>query len=317
MSVMKNYINILFLVFVTATCLIFAELVVRKIIPASIYKDERNLAYEHNADLGWFPKKNSAREFQGSRLVKATHNDMGFRDINHKKNNLPNITFLGDSFVWGYDVEDNERFTDRLRGKFKNKFNIYNLGVSGYGTDQEFILLQKYYNDLKPKMVFVIFCDNDFDNNSSNVVYHGYYKPYYVYRNKQRLGPVKGTPTPLSTNYKMLHFDEDHPLLAKSHIIKWSARLLGRAWYHLHKKSLIDPTYQILEEMNRFLNEKGSKLVVGTVNSHPKMEAFFTEKNISYINLDNNFRYALKGQHWTPEGHNFVANKISNLLKKQ
>ncbi len=290
-----------------------SEFFVQKFIPFQAHTDERNLTYDHDLELGWFPKKNSTKKFEGSKIIDVTHNSLGFRDIEYQPNNKPNIIFLGDSFTWGYDVQVDERFTEKLRRKFQNKFNILNFGVSGYGTDQEFLLLKKYYDQFKPKIVFVIFCNNDFYNNSNNIVYNGYQKPYFVSENDKL--EVKGLPIEISTNYKMLNFDKDHPILSKSHLIKWIAKLYGRVKYNLQKNHNIkDPTYQILEEMDKYLIQKVGKLVVATIDYQTEMERFFAEKNISYVNLNNNFRFTSHGNHWTKEGHDFAAKKITEKI---
>lgn len=312
---MKKFTNFFLLLVVTLICLVFAEFAVRTITPAKIYTDERNLAYRFDPELGWFPKEGLETQYQGVNLINVKNNSQGFRDEEFIPNKKPNILFLGDSFVWGYDVEAKDRLTEKLRKKIGNKYNVLNLGISGYGTDQEFLLLQKYYDQFKPKFVFVILCENDFDNNSSNTVYHGYYKPYFIYENNKLV--LKGSPARLSTNYKMLDFDKNHKILSKSHIVKWLARLMGKAEYHYNKKTFPDPTYQIFEEMNNYLNAKGSKLVVGTIENDIKTMEFFASKNISYINLYNTHRYGEHGKHWTPEGHDFAAQKIYEYLLKK
>ena len=54
-------------------------------------------------------------------------------------------------------------------------------GVSGFGTDQEYLLLQKLWPKVKPAVVVLIFCtDNDRDDNRSNIRYEGYQKPYFM-----------------------------------------------------------------------------------------------------------------------------------------
>ena len=43
-----------------------------------------------------------------------------------------------------------------------NGYKILAAGVSGYGTDQEYLLLQKLWPKVKPAVVVLIFCtDND------------------------------------------------------------------------------------------------------------------------------------------------------------
>jgi len=68
--------------------------------------DERSLAYRYDDQLGWFPKANDELTYTGSRKIHIAHNDRGFRDLDHDaQKTRPRLIFLGDSFVWGYDVE--------------------------------------------------------------------------------------------------------------------------------------------------------------------------------------------------------------------
>ena len=115
-------------------------------------------------------------------------------------------------------MNKSDRFTDIIRSKLnKNKYDIYNFGVSGYGTDQSFLLLKEYYDKVRPDIVFLAFCGNDFGDNSVNAVYQGYFKPYFeVINNRLEL---KGLPVPIAKNYKALTIKEDYPILSKSHFI--------------------------------------------------------------------------------------------------
>src|SRR3954465_13566057 len=94
--------------------------------------------YNYDAELGWFPVPNSEVSFTGIPTIKGRHNSMGFRDIEPAATPKPTIAFIGDSFVWGYDAEQNERFTELLREKMPVQ-KIVNAGVTAYGTDQEYL----------------------------------------------------------------------------------------------------------------------------------------------------------------------------------
>jgi len=120
------------------------------------------------------------------------------------------MIFLGDSFVWGYDAEQQERFTEKLRANIPG-WSIYNLGVSGYGTDQEYLLLRQQYDFYRPQIVFLIFCkDNDDEDNSRNERYGLYYKPYFTVDGAWL--KLRGVPVPRSEAY----FFSLHNLLVKS-----------------------------------------------------------------------------------------------------
>ena len=145
------------LVVVSAVCvLVAAEYVLRSYFKDDLRlrADERNLAYRYDERLGWFPKEGTTTSFKGSRRISVAHNRRGFRDIEHQVGDASRILFLGDSFVWGYDVEQSERFTERLRTGFPD-WPIYNLGISGYGTDQAFLLLIDQFDFYRPDIVFL------------------------------------------------------------------------------------------------------------------------------------------------------------------
>jgi hypothetical protein len=111
---------------------------------------ERSLSYRYDAELGWAPIPNSSSVVTEARTIHAQHNSLGLRDIEYGDDERPGILFLGDSFVWGLDAEAGERFTDLLRMRFSSH-RIINAGVSGYGTDQEYLLLQRLWPKLKPR----------------------------------------------------------------------------------------------------------------------------------------------------------------------
>ena len=167
---------LLFFILIFAIC----EIALRIIYPNRLLPlDERNSLYQFDDRLGWFPKENQKIIFEGSLSIHVGHNNMGFRDHEHGEKKKKRIAFIGDSFTWGYDVEVEERFTNLLQQKIEN-WEIVNLGVSGYGTDQAFVLLQDRFEQYLPDIVFLTFYrGNDRGENKSKVIYGGYYKPYF------------------------------------------------------------------------------------------------------------------------------------------
>src|SRR5438105_839974 len=119
-------------------------------------QSERTIAYRHDAELGWAPVPNSEFTVTAERLIHAKHNSLGLRDIELSASSNPKILFVGDSFVWGNDVEAQERFTDLLR-KALPAYEIVNAGVSGYGTDQEYLWLKRLWDRIEPAVVVLMF----------------------------------------------------------------------------------------------------------------------------------------------------------------
>ena len=75
----------------------------------------QDVVYRYDGDLGWSPVPGSESKFFGSRTISVRHNSLGLRDIEYSAAAKPVMLFLGDSLVWGYDVEVADRFTDILR----------------------------------------------------------------------------------------------------------------------------------------------------------------------------------------------------------
>ena len=141
---------------------------------------ERSLGYQYDAELGWIPVPGSSSVVTNARTIHSNHNSLGLRDEEFVLDGQPTIMFLGDSFVWGLDAEANERFSELLKPRITG-YKILAAGVSGYGTDQEYLLLKKLWPKVKPAVVVLIFCtDNDRQDNSTNIRYEGYQKPYFA-----------------------------------------------------------------------------------------------------------------------------------------
>jgi len=269
-----------------------------------ISQEERALLYRYDSRLGWFPQKNSTKVFVGSHPITVTHNSRGFRDSEHLQNSKPGLLVLGDSFVWGYDVEASERFTEKLRPRMP-EWEIYNLGISGYATDQELLLLREQFDFYNPRIVLLVFCTyNDFHDNTSNSIEQGaYYKPYFEASN-QGLS-LQGVPVPTSLSY----FSRQHPLLAKSYLVRLAVKAFAPPLVRV-----ANPTFAIMKQLDSFVTQKGCQLVVGLENPHDELETFLRMEKIPYMQFDGAARFPDNGWHWTPAGHTTVSNDVFDYL---
>lgn len=274
---------------------------------------ENNSLYRYDETLGWFPLENSKGIYtEGSIPIHVEHNSRGFRDPEHVADNKPGILFLGDSFVWGFDVEKQERFTEKLRAAFANA-SIYNLGVIGYGTDQEYLLLKQHFVFYKPHIVFLVFCtDNDESNNSRNCDTDstGHFKPYFATDGKNLT--LKGVPVPKSWRY----FLDRNEFISNS---CW-VRLISRFYFkYMAPPSLKvnDPTCAILLNMKEYVLKRQAKFIVGLVGvkgTNPKLIKCLEDNHIPWVDLNNPNIYPDHGMHWTPVGHTVASEKIFYYL---
>jgi hypothetical protein len=269
---------------------------------------ERSLTYRYDAELGWAPVPNSSSIVTTARTIHARHNSLGFRDIEFVRDARPRMLFIGDSFVWGVDAEPGERFTDLLRSRI-SKFAIVNAGVSGYGTDQEFLLLQRIWDSIEPSVVVLIFCtDNDRLDNGTNIRYDGYQKPYFAPGSDGAL-VLRGQPVPLS---RQLYIKQNWWV---RHL--WLARLFAFAYVEIRHPQVFvtDPTEAIVGKMREFVEAHGAKLMVGLQSTDDKLSQYLHREKIPFVAFDGAEAYPARyGSHWTPAGHRLVAERLVGLL---
>ena len=129
----------------------------------------RNRVYftEPDSQLGWRNRAGTAGPYGGDEFSTwVTINADGQRGPHHPRKRSPGkprVAILGDSQAWGDGVGDAETFAARLDGA---ETEAVNLGVLGYGTDQQLLSLElalEYEPDL---IIVTTYLGNDLDDNS-------------------------------------------------------------------------------------------------------------------------------------------------------
>jgi hypothetical protein len=311
--------RIALLVATGSLCVVSGEIGLRLFLPEALLPDwkhkekaaSESVGFQHDRKLGWSPVPHAEKTLRtGHRTITISNNSDGLRDIEPIRDGRPRILFLGDSFVWGTGLEARERFTDKLRAKHP-EWTVYNFGVVGYGTDQEYLQLKSRFEKYQPQAVFLLFCtENDFLDNCSNGGGVLAFKPYFT------VGPqglsLHGSPVPLA-DYA---FCQKYPLLSKPYLI----RLGMRAWGNVRCPPcrVIDrrSTFEILKALRKYVSEQGAKLYVGLTQADPELERFLEGSKVSCVELGTELR--LEGDfHWNAEGNTVVADKIDGFLKEQ
>jgi hypothetical protein len=272
---------------------------------------ERSLSYRYDPELGWAPIPSSNSTVTNVRTIHVEHNSLGLRDIEFIPDIRPTMMFLGDSFVWGLDAEADERFSNLLRPRIPG-YQILAAGVSGYGTDQEYLLLQRLWPKVKPAVVVLIFCSqNDRQDNSTNIRYEGYQKPYFATSADGSL-VLAGQPVPKS---RLQYIKEDW--LVRN---LWLARLAADIYVKLRYPLLYvpDPTERLVSRIRDYVEANGAKFLVGLQYRDDALIKHLRESHIPFVSLDGADFYpgAASGAHWTPEGHKVVAERMLGLLSE-
>jgi hypothetical protein len=123
-----------------------AEIVVRLADPSSRAHAVPAGLLEMDSDLGWrLAAGVRVRHRTPSFDVFYETNSLGFRDRPARQRSgigTRQILVCGDSFVFGWGVPREQRFTDLLREALPG-FEVRNLGVPGYGLDQQLLALDR------------------------------------------------------------------------------------------------------------------------------------------------------------------------------
>lgn len=101
--------------------------------------------------------------------VVVSHDAEGFRRSEPPRPDgaTERVLMLGDSFTWGWGVGQGEVFTDVLQTRLAPRIAIYNRGVNGVGTAQEYLLLRSELARRSFRHVVLLFFENDLRDNVS------------------------------------------------------------------------------------------------------------------------------------------------------
>ena len=156
-------INIVILGILSLLLVVFGEIALRSFIPSANHSGMVRLT---NTPIAYemMPNLNIVREG-----VQIRTNSDGFRDNDFTGEPKPGqfvIAVLGDSFTFGQGVPQSETFPVLLQKLLNkadntNRIRVWNLGVSGYNTEQEAYQLENFVLDRKPNWVVVGYNIND------------------------------------------------------------------------------------------------------------------------------------------------------------
>ena len=137
----------------------------------------------YSETYGWKPRPGFAWLLHGAL---TTVNARGYRGPEHafaKPPGRTRVVMLGDSIAFGARVTDGQTFGALLESRGA-PFDVVNLSVEGYGTDQELLRLENEGLAYHPDVVILNFCmTNDVLNNAlrSDTEDEGVPKPYFTW----------------------------------------------------------------------------------------------------------------------------------------
>lgn len=320
--------------------LVGAELGVRLFVPAwAPTQAERNF-WAYDAMLGWAHQPGQRGRFSHRDFsVSVSINSFGLRDREYPVERVPGkqrMLVLGDSFTWGFGVEQDEAFSEVLERRHPD-WEIINAGVSGYGTDQQLLWLERRGIAFQPDVVLLAFHEGDVKDNNLQSRY-GYWKSGFVLED----GRLSLVGVPVERASARERFDRFlfyntwlfHRLNILPRILR--ATLAERRDEKDPEPSAVrstpekpDPTRdyrvtaRLLERLHAAVEAAGARLVVMSIpmrDPDPPLVETLGRIGVPHLGLKPALRAAEEpvrfehDMHWTPAGHRVVANALEAFL---
>ncbi|MEM9545091.1 MAG: SGNH/GDSL hydrolase family protein [Bacteroidota bacterium] len=143
-----------------------------------------------DTELGWLPKAHYSSSYEMSTHgddpitynVQYETKEHGFRQWGDVNSSKPKFLFIGDSYVQAVEVSNDKTFFYHVGDSLN--LEVFAFGQAGYGTLQQKMILEKYLPLIKPDLIVLQTCDNDFVDNFAPLEYNSKYKvglrrPYY------------------------------------------------------------------------------------------------------------------------------------------
>ena len=142
-----------------------AEVTVRLVMPRDDIAGwfQPDPAYHHTLR----PQFHQAFAYRGHDFVMDVQtNAAGFRDATSSApdEEATTVLFLGDSFVFGYGINVEDRLDTQLQKlaqQDERALRTINWGVPGWGTDLEARYARDHLAEVRPDVLVLVFCDND------------------------------------------------------------------------------------------------------------------------------------------------------------
>ena len=157
-------------------CILLAALVswVLLEVTARFYVERfRNRSIVIDNKLGWRSRPNHTftgryPDRSGQMYDVHVRTDVnGFRTFGDPASVRPKVLLVGDSFTHAVEVSNDKTFHNQI-ASFVD-VEVFAYGALGYGTLQKLMILDEWMDRIRPDIVIIQFCPNDFINNSAHL----------------------------------------------------------------------------------------------------------------------------------------------------
>jgi len=291
-----------------------------------------------DSELGWRSTENyqfdgTKRDAAGAEYdVEIRQNENGFRMFGDTRSSKPKVFVIGDSFTQANTVSDHKTYYAILKKELD--IEVFAYGAGGYGSLQEFMILDRYFDVIKPDLVLWQFATNDLINNSptlemaSSINNNGLVRPYLVDGQIQYILPREHTRNPRLFALKYCRlcymlFDRIDRLRAATSRTVETETSAGKSAHPEFLKS-VEVTEAI---MDKVVARTGSVSIASFIVYGPGYEEY--QQALEQVSRKHRFVllpdikkgtlvakegktvFAADGSHWNNEGHRLVGKTLA------
>lgn len=302
---------------------------------------ERTVFWSYHSQLGWHHRPNQHGVFEtGSVQANVSSNSRGLRDREYPYARVPGhrrVLVIGDSFAWGYGVDQNHVFSEVLEAALE-RAEVINAGVSGYSTDQELLWLRTEGVKYRPDLVILQMAGNDEEMNRRKVAYLVYPKPMFSLTEGDELR-LHNVPVPQASVLRRLAFQGSSRSAFVNLLVGRSSQLVrtlrapnSRDAVPTAVREPFALTIALVSEARKVATAIGARFMIVTTDmfwphESDRLYARFCETlrrqhgELLDIESDAGFNaetMRLPGDgHWNQAGHAFVAERILALIERR
>ena len=338
-------INLSLIIISTLFALFLSEIALRIIGFKPLYvSPERDRFWKYDSLLGWTHEPGQEGIFETPQFSTVVRiNEDGLRDRRHSyesQNDIERILVLGDSFAWGYGVEESERFSQMLEESLE--VEVINAGVSGYSTDQELLWYKSEGVKYETDLVILVIAGNDVGDNEQQLVSTIYYKPKFVIEDGKLV--LTGYPVPkTSTQGKFIYSLSQRSAFAFFLVQRYFDLISLYGKTKVNSAQASSPvsdvnderepfklTIALVDEIRNIAESREAEFMIVTTDrwwnyrSEETYEDFITSlQGKGFLVLDVESMPGFDPEvmvipddgHWNQSGHEFVAEKIKALIE--
>ena len=335
----KEIFIFLFFLFLS---LILAELILRALMPSS---------YTYDKKYGWARSKPDILKLtipdraNATSNVTVTYYQFGFKRFGNITSNRTKMFIVGDSFTEMAFISNGEEWYSYIEKEFNNT-ELFVYGTGGFGSLQEYIVLDDYIDKIKPDIILWQFYFNDFINNDYQSDLGEYPLGNFAYRPYLENGEiVYRLPLPMSffrehskiIDLSLKIYDQFEKRKMENDKRLFFAKIYGENyWNRNFEDSLIfkgsfDRVLKTTSDVFLLARKRAGKTPIYLFSADSRLEKaekyITSQSNITYISgvsqyiqdmKDDGYRpFVVNDGHWNFEGNRLVGEFLADYFRKE